>query len=153
MTFVRFAWLGLAALALLFTVWAAASPIGMVDLGCATVNTYGPEFRHVCQDSIASVLGARPVIELGLALTVPSVAAAAVMRTWMSWCAATAYVVLTGIGIAHWSDYRLLLTFAGLPATLFALVIAFAHLGARARLDREVELASLAAGTETSPTP
>lgn len=105
-----------------FTVWVGASwTMAEVSLGCSKTGESGSSFR--CDAHIVDVLGAWPLIGLGLLLASPPVVAALAMRKWVSWLAVAALVGLSIAGLANWSSFWGSLLFA-VPLAALGLVAA-----------------------------
>jgi hypothetical protein len=94
-----------------------------VSLACSKTGESGSSFR--CDDHIVHVLGAWPLIGLGLLLATPPVVAALAMRKWVSWLAVAALVGLSIAGLANWSSFWGSLLFA-VPLAALGLVAAAA---------------------------
>lgn len=108
--------------ALAFTVWVGASwTMADVSLACSKTGESGSSFR--CDDHIVHVLGAWPLIGLGLLLAAPPVVAALAMRKWVSGLAVAALVGLSIAGLANWSSFWGSLLFA-VPLAALGLVAA-----------------------------
>ncbi|RPA59460.1 hypothetical protein EF294_13310 [Gordonia oryzae] len=140
MVAVRCLWCLLAACALAFVIWAAYQPVGFVSMGCGkggVLEETGTRPGATCEDSTFSALGPWPLIALGLALAVPPIGAAFVMRCWVSWLVVPAMLVVSFVGLANWAFFWGLLTLAGVPMAVLSLIIAGAHLGVKALQDSQ----------------
>ncbi|UZF56715.1 hypothetical protein LH935_01510 [Gordonia polyisoprenivorans] len=140
MAAVRCLWCLLAACALTFVIWTAYQPVGFVSLGCGkggALEETGTRPGATCEDSTFSALGPWPLIQLGLALGVPPIVAAIVMRCWVSWLAVPVILVPAFVGLANWAFFWGLLTPAGVPMAVLSLIIAGVHLGVKALQDSE----------------
>ncbi|WHU46687.1 hypothetical protein QNM97_22360 [Gordonia sp. L191] len=140
MAAIRCLWCVLAVGALAFEIWAAFQPVGFVSMGCGKGNVLeetGTRPGATCEDSTFSALGPWPLIQLGLALAVPPIVAAIVMRRWVSWLVVPVMLVVSFVGLAHWTFFWLLLTLAGVPMAVLAIIIAGVHLGVKALQDSQ----------------
>ncbi|MCZ4553136.1 ABC transporter permease [Gordonia rubripertincta] len=111
----RIVWWGLAAAAVVFTVWTAMSPAGGVSLSCSKsgqLDLEGSRAALQCDDSVLRVVGVWPLVQLGQLLAIPPAVAALVMKRWVSWLVVATFVVLTFIAVANWSSFWVSLGFA-----------------------------------------
>ncbi|OPX17219.1 hypothetical protein B1964_00750 [Gordonia sp. i37] len=140
MAAVRCLWCVIAVGALAFVIWAAYQPVGFVSLGCGkggVLEETGTRPGATCADTAFSALGPWPLIQLGLALALPPIVAAIVMRCWVSWLVVPVILVVAFVGLANWAFFWGLLTLAGVPMAVLSLIIAGAHLGVKALQDSE----------------
>lgn len=134
-TWVRVAWIGLAALGVVFAVWNAFEPAGWSSMSCGKsgeLGEHGVRAGAVCDDPVWFAYGVWPLVTLGALLSAAPLVAALVMRWWVSWLAIVALAGLTAYGVAHWTGFWGLLMVGGAPMTVAALVIAGLHLGVKA---------------------
>ncbi|PYE15968.1 hypothetical protein DFR67_109196 [Williamsia limnetica] len=122
----RVVWLGLAVVAVLFTVWTALSPAGGVSLSCSKSGQLGLEGSRAalnCDDSIVRVFGVWPLVQLGQLLAIPPAVAALVMKRWVSWLVVLTFLVLAFVAVANWTSFWVSLSFA-VPMAAVGLVAA-----------------------------
>lgn len=104
----RAAWLLLGLLAAVGAAWIASAPVSDIDMACRKMGELaldGAPAGASCSDSIVSVIGYWPPVALGLVLAAPPLLAAAALRRWMSWLAVVLLLILSFVGLTHWSDF------------------------------------------------
>lgn len=104
----RAAWLLLGLLAAAGAVWVAGLPVSDISMSCRKAGELwldGAPLGADCSDSIVSVIGYGPPVGLGLLLAAPPLLAAVAMRRWVSWLAVVLLLILTFVGLTHWSDF------------------------------------------------
>ncbi len=103
------------------------STVADISLSCRKTGVYDdPPSTVRCGDSMVSLVGAWPLISLGLLLVTPPTVAALAMRRWVSWTMVAALLGLSFAGLAQWASLWGQLLVA-IPMAVVAFAVAVVH--------------------------